>query len=70
MPNRFKQDDCMDMYHVRMTYTHARKARGFGLANFSFGVRLAIEYLDACLEAEDAGKQVPLPSVFLAKRRG
>lgn len=70
MPNRFKQDECMDMYHLRMTYTHARKARGFGQANFSMGVRLAIEYLDAVLEAELAGKDIPSPSVFLAKRRG
>lgn len=40
---RQEQDVGMDVYPVRMTAAHARKARQLGQGNLSEGVRLALE---------------------------
>lgn len=39
----FKQDAPMDVYPIRMTAAHARRARKIGQGNLSKGVRKSIE---------------------------
>jgi hypothetical protein len=43
----FKQDAPMDVYPIRITAAHARKARKAGKGNLSRGIRQAIEKMEA-----------------------
>ncbi len=49
---RQEQESAMDVYPVRMTAAHARKARKQGAGNLSEGVRQAIESLDRPTQEE------------------
>ena len=47
----------MDVYPIRMTAAHARKARKAGNGNLSEGTRMAIEKLEEPIENEEDKKK-------------